>query len=365
MKFSVLSIFMIILISGVSSAIGIRDYNPPVSNLTSMDLSAFYNYAGGDNTEENNGAINYDFLTFYESLPFGWSIASNGGYAYNGLDDDSLADDGHTVSFAGEIHKYLIGDIYGYSSLNVASRTSYENIAADAFIGAGFGRYINATAMAKALRIQEELYEEGLINNDLESSIMIELAAAIDNISSYDIEREYYAAIQEILESSSQIDALSAVAFYRITEVLNERISDRYFGYRAGAGIGYELSDSLSEETEDPRIEIYGNFAYPFNRRSQFNQSVNFESTLEGLGDSYIITAVSTYSLEISDKIANKLEYRLVNNKALASTTHTVMDSFSYYIENNISLTVSASLVKATDVTLHKTLEFSVGYDLF
>ncbi|PIE51070.1 hypothetical protein CSA37_01190 [Candidatus Fermentibacteria bacterium] len=359
-----------------ASAIGIRDYNPPVSSLFDMDLSAFYSYLGQDSTTTNNGSVNYIYNNFYESLPFGWSVNSSGGLTYDGLAPDSLDETQYTVLLDGEIHKYLSGDIFGYTSLHLASQTDYDHLDASTFLGAGYGRYINATSMAKALRIQEELQEEGTINGALEDAVLIALASEIDNASSYEIQRDYYLAIEEVLEESEQIDVLEAVALYRIMQVLdNEVVRDRYYGYRVGAGVGYELSNPYSEDTEDPVMEIFGNFAYPFSLRSQFNQSALFTSNLKEFGDSYNFAATSSFSFEISDKFDDRVQYQFVADKttigsgsgAVSNTvsTHTITNSFIFYIENRISLNFDASLIKTTDLTLQKSVGFSIGYDLF
>lgn len=366
----------LMVFAGSVSAIGIRDYKPPISSLFDMDLSAYYSYLGQDSTTTNNGAASYLYRNFYESLPFGWSISSGGGLIYDGLAADSVDNAQYTVSLDGEIHKYFSGDFFGYSSLHLASQTTYDHLDASAFLGAGYGRYVNATSMARAMRIQEELRDEGLITGNLEDAVMIDLAGAIDNVSSYELEVDYYKSIQEILESSSRIDVLDGVALYRIMQVLNnEVIRDRYYGYRVGAGVGYELSNPYSEDTEDPVMEIFGNFAYPFNLRSQFNQSAVFTSSLSDFGDSYNFNATSSFSFEISDEFDDRVQYQFVADKntigegtgAVSSTvsTHTFTNSFIFYIENRISLNLDTSLIKTTDATLQKALGFSIGYDLF
>lgn len=364
---------LLLVFAAASFGISIRDYKPPVSSLTDFDISAFYNYLGQDSTTTNNGSVNYDFTKFYESQPFGWSINSGGGLNYDGLAPDSVDDSQYSVSLQAEIHKYLSGDFFGYTSLNTSSQTSYEHLAASAFIGAGYGRYTNATSMARALRIQEELYREGSITSDLESSVLIALAAAIDNRNSYDLERDYFAAIETILESSTKIDVLSAVDLYRIMQVMdNEVIRDRYYGYRVGAGLGYELSNPYSEDTEDPVMEIFGNFAYPFNLRSQFNQAVNFTSNLNDFGDAYTLQSTSSFSFELSDKIDDRVQYQMVMDKSLPDgaiesisvTTNTLTNSFIYYIENRIGLNLDMSLIKTTDIDLQKAVGFSITYDL-
>lgn len=365
---------MLLLVIAYSSfGIGIRDYKPPVSSLMDFDISAFYTYFGQDTTTTNNGSVNFDLTKFYESQPFGWSVNTGGGLTYDGMAPDSVDESQYSVSLQAEVHKYLSGDFFGYTSLNTSSQSSYDHLAAAAFIGAGYGRYTNATSMARALRIQEELIEEGTITSDLERTVMIELAAAIDNRSSYDLERDYFQAIETILESSEKIDILSAVALYRIMQVLdNEVIRDRYYGYRIGAGLGYELSNPYSEDTEDPVMEVFGNFSYPFSLRSQFNQAVNFTSNLNDFGDAYTLQSTSSYSFEVSDKIDDRVQYQVVMNKSLPDgssesvsvTTGTLTNSFIYYIENRVGLNLDVSLIKTTDVDLQKAVGFSITYDL-
>lgn len=371
MRTGLLFCLAIVMLVGVSQGIGIRDYRPPTSSLTDLNMSAFYNYLGQDSTLSNNGSANLQFVRFYESQPYGWSVNSSGGVSYNELSPDSIDNTQYTADLHGMIHKYLSGDFFGYTSLNASSQTGYDNPAVSALIGAGYGRFTNATAMAKALRIQEELYKEGVINSDLENNVMIELASAIDNRSSFDLERGYYAAIQRILESSSRIETLSGVAMYRIMDVLNnEVVRNRYYGYRVGIGIGYELSNAYSDDTQDPVMEIFGNYSHPFSVRSQFNQSVNYTGNLNDFGDAYTFTSTSAYSFELSNKIDDVVQYQMVMNESLvedesfSTTTHVITNSFIYYIENRIGLNLDVSLIKTTDIDLQKAVGFSITYNI-
>jgi hypothetical protein len=334
-------------------------------------MSAFYNYLGQDSTLANNGSANLQFVKFFESQPYGWSINSSGGVSYNELSADSIDNTQYTVDLHGSIHKYLTGDLFGYTSLNASSQTGYDNPAVSVFLGAGHGRFTNATSMARALRIQEELYKEGIISSDLENTVMIQLASAIDNKNSFDLERGYYAEIQRILESSERIGTLSGVAMYRIMEVLNnEVIRNRYYGYQVGLGVGYELSNAYSDDELDPVMEIYGSYSHPFSVRSQFNQFVNYTGNLNDFGDAYTLTSTSAYSFELSNKIDDVVQYQMVMDESLvgeesvSSTTHTITNSFIYYIENRIGLNLDVSLIKTTDIDLQKAVGFSITYNI-
>ena len=359
--------------------LGIRDYKPPESMLTDADLSASYEYSGQDSTEVNAGKATVRFVQFYESLPFGWNVSASGGLDFNALRETDEVK--HSASARGEIHKYFgkdllkhdrLEDLFGYVSANASSQTDYDNVAMDAFGGIGYGRYINATSMARALRIQEELQEGGIIVGDLEDKVLIDLAAAIDNRSSYELERDYFQAIEEILETSSKIDRLPGVGLYRMTEVLTkEVIQDRYYGYNVGMGVGYEISNPFSDDTADPSAEIYANYAYPFDMRRQFNQSARFQTSLTDFAKSFTLTSTSTFSFEISDRIDNILLYQLLHNKSvlpddseITSTSHALTNSFRFYIENRISLNLGISLISPQDESLRKSAVLTLTYDL-
>ncbi|GEM_PF-4583982 len=361
------AVLAVMLIAGVMWGVSIRDYTPPTSSLTDADLSASYTYKAQDSVEANAGDMSLTFIKFYESLPFGWKIQSSGGLDYNGLRDEKKLQ--YSADFRGQVHKYLKGDLFGYFSLTVAGQTDYDHADATAFVGAGYGRYINATSMARALRIQEELQEAEVISGDLEDDILVELAKTIDTRDQYELERDYFAQIQKVLEKSSKIDRLDGVAMYRIIQVLeNEVVNDRYYGYNVGMGIGYEISNPYSGDTQDPTSEIFANFAYPFNLRSQFNESIRFETSLTDFGKQYTLTSTTTFSYELSDRVRDVVSYQLVGTKSTdadAVFTHTLTNSFRFYIENKISLNFDLSLIKSGDEKLSKSVGFAIGYDVF
>ena len=50
----------------------------------------------------------------------------------------------------------------------------------DVILGLGYGRFINATALRKAVRIEDFLFEEGVISDFLPKDTMIALGQIIE-----------------------------------------------------------------------------------------------------------------------------------------------------------------------------------------
>lgn len=63
--------------------------------------------------------------------------------------------------------------------------TEYKQIKSSLTIGAEYGRYINATALAKAVRIEKHLLRENIISDHLPRATMIKIANIIDRQDEY------------------------------------------------------------------------------------------------------------------------------------------------------------------------------------
>jgi hypothetical protein len=369
MKYFSLSCALIMSLTSGASAISITDYVTPISRLFDMDLSLSYNLVNQDSIEVNNGLLGLQMINFYESEIFGWRFQGTTELNYDGLrEQDKTA---YLVDLRYDFHRYFTGDFFGYTSLNLNGETNYDHLKSSVFVGAGYGRYINATAMATALRIQEELQEGEIITGDLEDEVIIKLATAIDTKGQYELERDYFQVLQDILESSDKIETLSGIGFYRMTRVLNsEIIHDRYYGYNVGAGVGYEISNAYSDDTNDPAVEIFGNFSYPFNLRNQLNSSARYTTSLTDFGKSSTFIFSTGYSFELSDRIDNITTYTLSNSSSLindteqSSTSHSLINTFRYYIENKISLNLNFQIQKPDSEEVIESLSLSLGYDI-
>ena len=186
----------------------------------------------------NNAAATLTLRSFYSSLPFAWffDVDAAGG--------KSFSDWTHDITIKPSIRKYIWDDKdwFGFAALDARHTNTFKQIESDVQVGGGYGRYINATALAKAVRIEEHLITESVIKDHLPKETMINIAKIIDRESEFQgvygatYEKEWYEAIEKEIKDSGYLigNSLGAIGILRMQEVLqgiNEIVNPRYYGW--------------------------------------------------------------------------------------------------------------------------------------
>ena len=182
---------LLFAISALAQQVSITDYTVPVSKAKSLLLNMDYNYSAvGDSTVANIGNGRLLYRQFYSSLPFAWSINFDG--SLSKLDDDVS----HSTYLATTFRKYLSDEsnFFGFGGLNVSHNKDFKQVASRISAGAGYGRFIAATAFAKAIRIDNFLLKEGVITGHLDKESLIELGHIIEREQEY---KQKYGATYE------------------------------------------------------------------------------------------------------------------------------------------------------------------------
>jgi hypothetical protein len=156
MKFITVIFFLCISISVFSQNVNVSDYQVPISKAQTLRFNGSWNWGEvGDSVTSNNANGNLIYQAFYSSLPLAWFIdfdatgsntASNKSFLYN-------------IQLDARFSKYIWEDkdLFGFSEVNASQTDTSKQIASDLTIGFGYGRYIDATSLAKAVRIEDHL----------------------------------------------------------------------------------------------------------------------------------------------------------------------------------------------------------------
>ncbi len=347
-----------------ASAISITDYKVPVSSATSLYGGFNYAYTQSDTiTTADNGSVSLNYNKFYYSLPVAYYLSANGLFTRDGLKAD---DSTYTYSFSStaQANKYFLHDLFGYSKLTFDFLNTYTYPALDIILGVGYGRFINATPLARAIRVNEELIWEDVLTDDLNDQELVEFAKLLspEVMASYKEkydhwEREYYKAIEKMLQKTKKLanNELGSVGTMVINDILKEFISDRYYGYELSAGVGYEI---LTPDTTDARnafLEINANSAYPIGLKSQFIEMLRYTTPLTGdaTGKEHEFMLKPSYSYEVSNRIDFITAYILEGLYQTSDTTqaslqlsHALELRFNFYIVNRLMLSTTFNLTK-------------------
>jgi hypothetical protein len=366
MKYLVASIG-VLLLAGAAFAISITDYEVPVSRATSAFGGFQYNYASDIMGEEtaDNGNVSVTFSQFYSSLPLGYRLGLNGIVNRNGLVEEGEDEFTHNASAFAQGNKYLsdASNFFGFGRLDVVSATDYDRPGATVTAGLGYGRFINATPLARALRAEEELRQMGVLTSGMRDEVLLDVAKILapevraKYRQEYDEwERYYYADIEKEFQKSGKLkdDELGSMGTLVLRDVLDEYISDRYYGYEVSAGVGYDLVTPYEDTDRTAFATMDANFAYPIDLRSQFVEFFNVRSPLTDgkFGKEVHLVFTPSYSYEISDMVDILFSYVLTGDKLddpdddEMKLNHEFQVTLAYYIANRITFTNTLSLSK-------------------
>lgn len=369
MKTNVLLLLIFFAISVFISAqnVTVSDYDVPVSTAKILRLTGGFNWsqssqetAAGStitNVTSNNANINLLFNSFYSSLPFAWfmDVYANGGKNFSTYN--------HDIGISPSVRKYIWNeqDWFGFARLDARHVNTFKQIESYFTVGGGYGRYINATALAKAVRIEEHLMRENVISAYLSKATMIKIANIIERESEYrgiygdTYETRWYNDIEAEMKSDGKLvaDNVGAMGILRIQQVLkgiNERVNDRYYGWDATAGIRFNTSTSNKSTVATPNLSIGGRYSYPVTWRTQVNSFANLGTPLDStFFKNMFINAGADFIYELSNKINFVSGYRLTSKTPTVGDSwidHNLGASFIFYLENQIYLGINGNLTR-------------------
>lgn len=374
---TVLAFLIIFSASIFAQNVKVTDYKVPVSTAKTLRFDGAWNWGQiGDSVSINNAVANLRFRTFYSSLPLAWfiNVDAQGGKNYGNYNHDVVID----LSYRNYIWDYR--DFFGFARLYTEHATQFKQIASDITLGFGYGRYINATALAKAVRIEGHLMKDKVIGDYLSTDVMINIANIIERESEYiDVfgdtyETYWFDDIEKEIERSDLLesDGIGSIGLLRMRQVLfgiNERVNERYYGWDISAGILYPITTADKSPTGKPNLAILGRYAYPINWSLQVNSVAEVFTPIDSAFFKQIrVRSGVDFIYELSNMINLVSGYRLGIFKPVnldAVIEHNLSMSFWYYLENNIYLTISGNLSKQGSNPRILSTRIGIQYNLF
>lgn len=368
---SILCVIVLISLPAISQDVSITDYTVPISTAKSLLLNADYNYSAvGDSTVGNIGNGRVFYRQFYSSLPFAWSINFDG--SASRINDDLS----HSSYLATSFRKYLSNEssFFGFGGITASHDRGYKQAASRVSAGAGYGRFIAATAFAKAIRIDNFLLDEEILDEHLDKETLIKLGHIIEREQEFKdkygatYEPRWYDAMEKVIKASGMMtsESLGAMGILRIKEVLFfETIHDRFYGWDIRLGVGYDLT-TADKSASNASAEAGISFSYPISLGTQIDHGTTYTSNLSDFGNEYSVVTYLNYIYELSNRIDFLGGYKFNSIKATttkeALNSHAFRASFIFYIENQINLVLNGQLDKTGDRDWNKSIVFTIGY---
>lgn len=374
----IFSLLFLIIESSFSQNVKVEDYQVPISRAKLLRMNGYWNWNQvGDSVTNNAAAAGLIYRQFYSSLPFAWFFDADlsGGKNFSQYQ--------HSIKISSSARKYIWDerDLFAFAGLELSHLDYYKQIASNLTIGAGYGRYIDATALAKAVRIEEHLLRENIITDHLPKATMIKIANIIDRQSEYiNIYGETYENfwlfdIENEIRASGMLigNHVGAIGILRMRQVLfniNERVNNRYFGYDINIGSKFVLSTFDKSKSGSPNLSISGRYSYPLGWRFQINGNFEFFTPMDSM---FFGQVNSNFGVDFIYELSNRINF-VANYKLNASKPYGIMKfeinhifstSFLYYLENEIYYGFTTSIQKIGTQKTLLGLAMTVQYNLF
>jgi hypothetical protein len=379
LKFTAVFLFLTSMIFGQN--VSVSDYKVPISTAKILRLNGTYNWSQSKYADTltvvtaDNAAATLTLRSFYSSLPFAWffDVDATGGKSFDVWT--------HDVSIRPSIRKYVWEDMdwFGFASFDARHTNTFKQIESNLQVGGGYGRYINATALAKAVRIEEHLIQEGVIKDHMPKETMIKIANIIERESEYQgiygdtYEKQWYEAIEKEIKDSGYLNgnALGAIGLLRTQQVLkgiNERVNERFYGWDLNLGVLFNLSQRDKSPTNSPALAVSGRFSYPIGWRAQIDAFATVSTPIDTSFFQQVGTSAGVnYLYELSNRINFVAGYNInyiTPAAGAAYADHNLTASFIFYLENYINLGINANMVRSgltrqTDLSSSVSLQYN------
>ena len=270
--------------------------------------------------------------------------------------------DNYTASVGATADNYFRPNSNGafwYGAGSIKADDSFDDLQTKISAGLGYGRVKNLTAMAKAIRLVQELRTRGVVKSIPSKATYNKIAQVIAKENEY---KSKYGAREKLysrywisdIEKALGNGALGASGVLGARAVLmDERISTRKSGWKARAGIAYVGTD-FSGIKDNPGIELGGEYHRPISNQTQFSNEAALLTTFDNK-NSYSLNNKMSLTHEIDDRID------WVNSWAL-NYNHSETDN-DKITTNTLSSELIYELGSALDLTLKATVKNSDGND--
>ena len=363
-----LAVLLAITTRTTAQNVSIYDYDVPTSHADSLFLDATYDYQRIENTTlSNDGSIRADYRMFHYSIPLAYSVDINGSGARQWLRDEQRFTYDYALRATARLNKYIwpTRDLFVSLASIDAVQTDDDQPASAVTLGLGVGRFIDATALTRAVRVDRFFLQEGVTSEHLPKSVMLEIARLIDQRDQYretyggDTYRQrWYADIEDAVSRSRLLmeHKLGPVGVLRMEEVLlRENIADRFYGAELTLGVRYDVTLADSDaHRPPPRLDLTVRYARPISWSMQLDGTATINSPIDATDFSHLYDVSSSvrFSYEMTNRIDLRVDYGFdmikPDRTTPRKTSHAILPSFLFYIENNVRLLTGIRIVKPT-----------------
>lgn len=345
--------------SAVAENVSLYDYKEATSAYEDAYLNGQFDYQSGNQEQSSyNLDLGLDYEKVFSSAARNTKIDFTGATSRKrgpNASDESISNYLATGSITSD--QYLEPNSNGafwYGKGDIGLRKGMEDPFSKLTVGMGYGRVVNVTPMAKAMRLVEELKEHGLLKSEPSKSTYQKVAEIIAKEEEYrrrlgadDYKMKWIGDIETALGDS--IGSSGAIKVYEV--LTNERISTRKHGWLVRGGVGAVLSN-YDGSNGDPVLEVAAEYHLPISSLTQFSNEFSLSTVLNDEENNYIVQNLMTLTHEISDKVDWENSW-LANYSIFEESndilSNTLSSTYRYHISNALSYTTTVRLTSIED----------------
>ncbi len=376
-----LALLSAVTIVNVSNAIDLRDYTITDSQYEEAYINGNFHWQNGNQDESSyDGVISSYYETTYSTAPFTWFLRGDlSGEIDKGDTAGAEKENKYDTKIRTYINKYFDANsngLFGFGELNLGYKKEFNQSPDDIFtevvVGIGYGRIYNATPLAKAVRIVDDLKKYNLVTGEPSKEYYIKLAKLLDEKKEKEYKSKYgedeykkywYKDIEAVLKESGIIkgETLGAFGIIKIDEVLGETgqraVGVRKHGWEVKAGISKEISDYDGEEN-DAGLKLSAEYALPIGLKSQIIEKATYTASAESGDSGHTFKNELSYLYEVSDRIdwQTNFDFYFAKDRELDPDTKEIHRYYRKYdFKTGYLFHLTNKLDFTTDLTLYKT----------
>ena len=363
------------------------DYTEATSAYEDAYLSGSANIgkSRGDKQTAYDLKLDADYKKVFSSPSSDTTLEFNGnGLVTRAGTAGAKSSDSYTAGAAVTSDQYFTPGSKGafwYGKASIGADSEQNDLATALTVGLGYGRVVNVTPMAKAIRLVDALAQQGLIKGKPNKAVHNQIANIIAKESEYQSKHgakpKYYQKfwigdIENVLRASGVLSGnLSASGILQARDTLiDERISTRKIGWKVRAGLSY-IGTNFEGIKNKPGLELGAEYHHPISNSTQFSNEAVLNTIFDSsASNAYTLKNKMSLTHEIDSRIdwenSWTLDYKKIdggNNQ----TINTLSSTFLYELSNSLDYTVSAN-VSNTDGTANdgtdRSLNMGIRYRL-
>lgn len=341
-------IVMGIILLGSSAAmlaVNVCEYRAPETSLTDARVSLNYRYYDDATTPDvdvHSGRIGLDYDQLYDSPRFGFSLSAAGEVPLV-----RFAPVGGLGQAAATFRYYWAEGApwFAYGGTEALIASGWPAPGVDVSFGVGIGRFSDVTPLAKAIEINDELVATGAVADELDDSVLLDVAEIIGRGVEFDTVKDWVAEIELVIEASAAVE-LDARALLFIEELLLMDGDQRRCGWAVQLGLGYELMDPFGA-AGTVVVKGSADAALAPGPNDQLRLHAGISGPFDLL-DEHTMSCSVGYEREISEEQTLVIDYLLQRAKPagdVARTSHVASASIGFDV-SGVDITLGASLSK-------------------